>query len=43
MTIALWILGGLIAGLVLVGIAELLKGPKGHMTQEEKWWSIDRE
>lgn len=43
MSIALWILGGLIGGLVLVGIVELLKGPKGQLSEEEKWWSVDRE
>lgn len=43
MNIAFWILGGLVTGLVLIGVAELLKGPKGRLTQEDKWWHYDSE
>jgi len=41
MTIVFWVLGGLFTGLILIGVAELLKGPQGRMTREDKWWQSD--
>ena len=43
MSITLWILGGLVAGLVLVGVTELLKGPHGPLTRDKSWWESDQE
>ena len=43
MSTTLWILGGLVAGLVLVGIAELLKGPRGPHSREQQWWNYDND
>lgn len=43
MSTTLWILGGLVVGLVLVGIAELLKGPKGPFSHEDPWWYMDHD
>ena len=43
MNIALYFIGGLVLGLVLVGIAELLKGPRSNIPRDEKWWFLDNE